>query len=165
MNIFITGNPGCGKSTLIKELIDAFKDERIAGITTPELRKNGERYGFKIIDLHSGKEAIMASVDVKSKFKVSKYFVDVDAINKIVDEFLKSLEKADYVFIDEIGKMEFYSSRFKAILNDILNSNKIVIAAIGKQFINQFKNKGEIIYLERERFEEVKIKILEKIKS
>lgn len=164
MNLFITGNPGCGKSTLIRELIDAVKGKRIAGIMTPELRKDGERYGFKIIDLNSGEEETMASVDIKSKFKVSKYFVDVNAINKIIDKFMKSFEKADYVFIDEIGKMEFYSLRFKAVLNDVLNSNKIVIATIGKPLVNKLKNKGEIIYLERKRFEEVKSQILRKIR-
>lgn len=56
MNIFITGNPGCGKSTLIKKLLEGIAGKKVSGMITPEIRVDGVREGFKIIDLASGKD-------------------------------------------------------------------------------------------------------------
>lgn len=165
MNIFITGKPGCGKSTLINEIIEELKkhNKKIAGIITPEIRKNNSRYGFKIIDLVTKKATVMASIDIKPA-KVSKYGVSIENIDKIIDVFLESYDKSDYIFIDEIGKMEFFSEKFKETLNKILLSNKIAICALGLAFLNKFKNKGTTIFLEKQNFNNIKNQILEKIK-
>jgi len=32
MTIFITGNPSCGKSTLIQKLLDEISDKKVSGI-------------------------------------------------------------------------------------------------------------------------------------
>lgn len=165
MNIFITGKPGCGKSTLINSIINNLKEKnrRIAGIITPEIRKGDVRYGFKIIDLMTEREEVMASIDIRSYFKVSKYNVSVENIDKIVDVFLKSYDKADICIIDEAGKMEFYSEKFRLLFNKILNNDKINIIAIGLGFLNEFRSKGEVFYLERDNFDEIEKEILNKI--
>jgi nucleoside-triphosphatase THEP1 len=43
MNIFITGNPGCGKSTLIQKVLEELSDNKVSDIVTPEIRVNGAR--------------------------------------------------------------------------------------------------------------------------
>ncbi|MCS7180330.1 MAG: AAA family ATPase, partial [bacterium] len=45
-NILITGLPGCGKTTLIKEIIKVINFEKV-GFFTEEIREKGERVGFK----------------------------------------------------------------------------------------------------------------------
>ena len=127
MNIFITGNPRCGKSTLIQKIIDEISDKKISGFITPEIRVNRIRQGFKIIDLVSGKEEILASVNIKRGPGVSRYRVNVEGIDNIMDKFLESYESSEYVIIDEIGMMEFYSKKFRDMVRMILTSNKIVI--------------------------------------
>jgi len=159
-NVLITGKPGCGKSTLINEIIKRLEDKKIAGIITPEIRKNSARYGFKIIDLKSKEEDILASVNIKTKFRVSKYFVNIEGIDKIVDKFLISFEDAEYIFIDEIGTMELYSKKFGELLNKIFSSNKKIVAVIHRNLINNYKDKGIVYYLEKENFDEVLNKIL-----
>ena len=162
MNTFITGQPGCGKSTLINELRKEVKGE-VAGILTPDIRENG-RKGFWIADIASGKKKVMASVDIKPA-KVSKYGVDVDAIDDVVDTFLKSFEKADYAFIDEIGKMEFYSQKFKDMLDVVLKSNKVVIATLHRNYVDRFKDMGEVFVLTRENYSGIKGEILKRVGS
>ena len=154
-NILITGRPGSGKSTLIQILIDHFKDRKISGIVTPEIRKQNKRYGFKIIDIATGEEAIMASVDINSNKRVSKYQVDVDAIDRILNKLEDGLNEADIIFMDEIGKMELYSQRFKNTVKEILNSNKTVIATIQlseNQFIKNIMKRRDCktYFLERD---------------
>lgn len=156
MKIFITGKPGCGKSTLINKIINNIKNKHnIAGVITPEIRKNSQRIGFKIVDLASGQEEILASVNIKGKPRVSKYGVNIEGVNKIVSKFLENFERADYVFIDELGPMELFSKDFKKMLDKVFNSDKTIIAVVHRNIINDYKNKGKVFYLEKENSDQV----------
>jgi nucleoside-triphosphatase len=56
--ILITGPPRCGKSTLISRLIKYYsveKNYKVYGFLTPEVREKGNRIGFDIMDIASGK--------------------------------------------------------------------------------------------------------------
>jgi len=163
MIIFITGNPRCGKSTLIQKLLAEISDKKVAGIITPEIRVNGVRQGFKIIDLASGEEEILASVNISRGPGVSRYRVNIEGIDNIMDEFLERFENSEYVIIDEIGMMEFYSKKFRETVRMVLNSDKIVLATLSKKFVKEYKNKGLIHYLTRENFNEIYKKILTQI--
>lgn len=167
MNIFITGKPGCGKSTLILELIKILKDKnkKIAGIITPEIResKGESREGFNIIDLESNKQAVLASTQQKGP-RVSKYGVNVAGIDFIVGEFEKSFYDANVIILDEIGKMELFSKKFGAMLEKVFNSGKIVIATLHRSLVEEYKNKGKLIWLEKNKADLIKKQILEEIK-
>lgn len=164
MNIFITGNPGCGKSTLIKKILEEISNEKVSGIITPEIRDNGARQGFKIIDLASRKEEVLASVNIERGPRVSRYRVNAEGIDLIMDKFQESYKNSEYVIIDEIGMMEFYSKKFRETMRMLLNSNKKVVATLSKRFVKEFKNKGRIYYLTRENFDEIYMKVLSQIK-
>ena len=162
MNIFITGRPGSGKSTLIQQLVDALKGKKFAGLISPEIR-NEERRGFRMKDLVTRKEETFASVDFKSGPRVGKYTVNVRAVDNMVASFLQYFELADYVFLDEIGKMEYCSDKFKKMVNRIIKTDKTIIAAVSKDLAKKFKRQGEIYQLEPATFKDIKAKILQKI--
>jgi len=164
MRIFLTGRPGCGKSTIVQKVIKELnrKKVKIAGILTPEIRKNS-REGFEIVDIASGHKRVMAAVGIKSKYKVSKYGVDVSAIDEVLDKFERSLKTSDIIIIDEIGKMEYCSEKFKRLLQKILKSRKPLLATVGKQFAPRFKNWGDVTIVTNENREVLPEKILEKI--
>ena len=164
MNIFITGNPRCGKSTLIQKLLTQISGKRLSGFITPEIRIKGMREGFKIIDLFSGEEEILASLNIKRGPGVSRYRVNVAGIDKIMDKFLESYNESDYVVIDEIGMMEFYSAKFRKVVTMVLSSDKTVVATLSKKFIKRYRDKGQIYYLTRDNFEDIYSKILSQIK-
>lgn len=48
-NLLLTGPPGCGKTTVIRHLIDRLGDVRAAGFYTQEIREQGQRIGFEAI--------------------------------------------------------------------------------------------------------------------
>jgi nucleoside-triphosphatase len=159
MNIFITGNPGCGKSTLIKKLLEEISGKKVSGIITPEIRANRKRQGFKIIDLASGKEEILASPNIERGPGVSRYRVNLEGIDIIMSKFLESYEDSEYVVIDEIGMMELYSKKFREIIEMVINSHKMVIATLSKRFIGEYKSKGKLLYLTRDNFDEIYLKV------
>ncbi len=136
MKLLITGVPGVGKTTLVLKLYEALTKElnlKVDGFITEEVREYGVRKGFMIKSLDGKAEATLAHVNIKSPYKVSKYGVDVDAIDKVCVPILeRALSDADVIIIDEIGKMELLSRKFQEAVKKVFDSDKAVVATIGK---------------------------------
>jgi nucleoside-triphosphatase len=128
-NILITGLPGIGKTTLIKQLVYELARYRPVGFYTEEIRHKGERKGFQLVGL-DGKKSILAHLFIDSPYQIGKYRVDVTAF----DSFLDSLDIPEpgggIVVIDEIGKMECLSVKFVRMIQELLDSKNIIIATI-----------------------------------
>ena len=77
----LSGSPGTGKTTIIKQAISSWRGTA-GGFYTEEIRTGGARQGFMIVTL-GGHSAALASVKVKSPYQVSKYGVDVAALERI----------------------------------------------------------------------------------
>lgn len=162
MNMFITGAPGCGKSTLIQQLIQEMKHRSIAGIVTPEIRKYGRRQGFKMVDLATSKEAVLASVDIAPAV-IGKYGVNIEGIEHIVDLFLDSAQQADAIFLDEIGPMELRSPCFQEAIKQVLMAEQPVVATLHRRLVNQYTGHGEVMQLTRDTFDQLKQDILQRL--
>jgi len=163
-NILVSGPPGCGKTTLIKEILEELKIEA-GGFFTQEIRERGERKGFKIKAL-DGKEGILAHQNINSKFRVSKYGVNLKDLEEIaVPSILKAIDEGKIVVIDEIGKAELFSEKFKEAVFKALNSKNKVLGTIkiSKDFFTEKIRKREdtkIFYLKREEKDKIKEEIL-----
>ena len=123
-NILITGPPASGKSTLVQELI---KGKKVCGITTPEVRKDGERWGFKVVDIKTGRQGILASIEIKPHV-VSKYGIDISDFDRIaipaIETGIKTKDSA--IVIDEIGQMEMHSDNFRKIVLKALATKRVL---------------------------------------
>ncbi|MCS7180414.1 MAG: AAA family ATPase, partial [bacterium] len=133
---------------------------------TEEIREKGERVGFKIITL-SGKEGILAHKDLITPYKVSKYFVSIENLENIgVIEIEKGiLLKNCLIVIDEIGKMELFSVKFKKVVIDAFESKNKLLATIlykPNPFCDALKQRKDtkIYTLERTNFNRIKEEIL-----
>jgi nucleoside-triphosphatase len=145
---FLTGKPRSGKSTVLIKIIKLLKDRKlkVGGFVTPEIVENGKRIGFSVMDVYSGKKEILASVEFKTGPKLGKYRVSVENFERIALEALEfAVRECDVICIDEIGKMEFFSLKFKKKLLEILKSKKVTIAVLHRNFVNEFKNYGKIV--------------------
>ena len=123
MRIAVTGRPGVGKTTLCMRVYESLKDKMtIAGFVTKELRKDGRRVGFKLIDLSSGREEWLARVG-EGRVRVGKYAVNVEGFER----FLESVNtKADLIIIDEVGPMELKSEKFVGFVERLMDKEKLL---------------------------------------
>jgi nucleoside-triphosphatase len=127
--LLLTGQPGTGKTAVIKEALDKTRT-RAAGFYTEEIRAGGIRQGFRIVTL-DGQEAILAHLDISSPYQVSKYRVDTDALDKVaVGALRRAVQESDLIIIDEIGKMELLSPQFRDAVKQAINSGRRVLGTI-----------------------------------
>jgi nucleoside-triphosphatase len=149
-NILLTGYPGSGKTTVVMRFL-ALGDYDAGGFYTEEIRERNTRKGFKIITL-DGEDTVLAEPAFASKYRVGKYGVNIEGIERVA---VKSLEKAlasnRLVVIDEIGKMECYSEKFRDVVIKCLDTGAPVVATIAKRgdrFIESIKDRGDVAIYE-----------------
>jgi len=125
----LTGQPGTGKTRIIKQAIAEMKG-KAGGFYTEEIRSQGVRQGFKLVTLE-GQTAILAHIYFHSPYRVSKYGVDVDSLDKVgVSALNQARRECDLAVIDEIGKMELFSAKFREAVLNILNSGQRLLGTI-----------------------------------
>jgi nucleoside-triphosphatase len=125
----ITGRPGMGKTSIIKQVI-AGSHVRAGGFYTEEIRAGGTRLGFRLVTL-GGREAVLAHVDISKRFRVGKYGVDTTALEKVgIPALLEAAGRDSLVVVDEIGKMELLSLAFREAVTTIIDGNKRMLGTI-----------------------------------
>jgi len=145
-NILITGLPGVGKTTLVKKFVEELKQFHPVGFYTEEIREEGTRKGFELISL-DGRKGLLSHTDIQGPHRVGKYKVDVKGFEAFLGSIPLLTPSTRLVIIDEIGKMECFSERFKEYLIACLNSEKWVLATIalkGGGFIEEVKRRHDI---------------------
>jgi nucleoside-triphosphatase len=144
--LLLTGAPGTGKTTIIREAFHASK-AKAGGFYTQEIRQGGARLGFEIITL-DGHRAILAHADFRGPQRVGKYGVDVAALDRVaVPAIDGGMRECDIVMVDEIGKMELLSPAFRDVLIQVLDSGKRLLGTIMLQphpFADQIKRDRRI---------------------
>ena len=167
-NLLITGLPGVGKTTLIKKLYEELKPLHPAGFYTAEIREGGIRRGFELIGL-DGKRGLLSHVAIETPYRVGKYRVDVRGFEDFLEAISFFGASTGIVMIDEIGKMECLSERFKRVLKEILDGEKRVIATIasgGSGLIEEIKIRQDVRLFEmtQKNRGSLLVEILEEIK-
>ncbi len=127
--ILLSGRPGIGKTTLIEKLIVTLPG-RSGGFYTQEIRHQGRRVGFEIVTLQ-GSRATMAHVYHRGGPRVGKYGVNVENVTAVaVPAIQQAVAEADYVVIDEIGRMELLSAAFREAVVQAISSAKSVLGTV-----------------------------------
>ena len=134
----------------------------------------GKRIGFDIVTLDGSSRAPLARVATSVKGpKVGQYTVILSDFEFLAQKSLnsKSIENSQHVIIDEIGKMENFSSKFQAMVRKIFESDsKHILATIPVKYdsiglVKDIVNRSdtEIIEVTKDNRDSIKDIILQKL--
>jgi nucleoside-triphosphatase len=148
--LLLTGTPGVGKTTVVMKVVDSLraKGYQVGGMVSREVRSNGVRVGFELIDLASGRSGWLARVDAGTGPSVGKYRVNLGDLESIgANAIICAAEKCEVVVIDEIGPMELFSESFSEAVQRAVNGAKLVIAVVHQStrnnLIDSVKNRPD----------------------
>ena len=148
MNIIITGQIGCGKTTVCKSLLLKLKDEsfKCGGIISFKSPKGN----IEVYSLTSQKKKTLALLDINvdnsnpdilEGLKTSKYYFCNEGIKFGNEAILNSL-KTDVIFVDEIGQIELCGKGFIEALNLIESGlAKSMVIVIREDLLEKYLKK------------------------
>ncbi len=153
-NILVTGAPGAGKSTLVREVVRAL-GVRPGGYLTRAFPARGRKIRCEIEALTPGARAargVMASVDMPGPPRVAGMGVsaaDLDAVGAAALE--AAVGACPLIVMDEIGNMEAVSRRFQDAVVACMDSATPVLGVIkagGGPFVDRIKGRADVELVE-----------------
>ena len=136
LRLFLTGEPGSGKTTAVKKTVQLLKLRGIGvgGILSGEIRECGTRVGFNLEDLSTHEEGTLARVGLQEGPRVGKYRVNLYDIERIgVRAIDRAVRNSQVVVADELGPMELFSIPFVQAVERGLASQKHFLGTIHKR--------------------------------
>lgn len=132
MIIFLTGKPGIGKSTAIKNFI-ALNEGPMSWVVTNEiLRSDGSRAGFAATNSDGETRVISHKTDIKSDVVIGVNHVDLAAVDALFASAFHEATKENgrLAVVDEIGPIQLLSSEFLHTLKQVFSDGADLIATI-----------------------------------
>ena len=96
LRVFITGNPGVGKTTIFSFIVNELRKRnyKISGFYCPEIREGGRRVGFQIVDIATGERDWLAKENVPARVRIGRYTVMEENVNRIINITLSNTTSA-----------------------------------------------------------------------
>jgi nucleoside-triphosphatase len=131
LRVLLTGLPGSGKTTVILRTLPLLS-QPAAGFYTEEVRdaRAGGRLGFDVVAL-DGRRGPLARVGGPGP-RVGKYAVDLQSFENIGVRALEAglRDPHHLLVLDELGKMEFLSGAFVALVEQVFRSPNPLLGTI-----------------------------------
>lgn len=126
--IGITGLPRSGKSAVMEKVLEMLTDERqrelsmrgmardhplLGGVRTEPLLENGERLGYKVINIVTDEEGVIAHKSIDSRLRVLGYGLNIEELERVAIPAIQyAVDHCEVLVIDEIGKFSVESEAF-----------------------------------------------------
>ena len=148
--IGITGLPRSGKSAVLVKVLEMLTEERIreinvrggdghstdiiGGMRTEPISEKSERVGYKVINIKTGEEAVMAHKNIDSRMRVLGYGIDTEALESVAIPAIEfARDYCEVIVIDEIGKFAVESESFVEVVRSALEVDKPTLLALHKK--------------------------------
>ena len=129
MNLLLTGDPGCGKTTAILRVVERLRGLRLSGFVTEEVVEGGSRVGFRGRTL-DGTTFPLARQGAPGDLRVGPYAIDLSGLEAIGVPALSPDPGVRLIVLDEVGKMESFSAPFREAVERALASEVPVLGTV-----------------------------------
>jgi nucleoside-triphosphatase len=113
---------------------------------TREVREGQRRSGFQI-KTAAGEEGILAHVGYRGPPRVGRYGVDLEEFERIALPTLEGVPEGSVVVIDELGRMELASKRFRDAVSALFAQDMAVVATVHAHrhpFTDELKRRDDV---------------------
>ena len=169
---FLTGEPGCGKTTVVRKVCEALekRGNRPGGMISSEIRHGGVRVGFNLEDVLTHEVGILAHVDQQDGPRVGKYRVNLHDIERVgVTAIRRAIADSDVIIVDEIGPMELNSMPFILAVETALASPRHLVSTIHKRashhLVTAIKSNStyQVLEITHENRDQLPVAIIERL--
>jgi nucleoside-triphosphatase len=106
----------------------------LGGLRTEPLLENGERMGYKVIDLVSGEEGVIAHKSIDSRLRVLGYGLNIEELNRVAIPAIDYAQhNCEVLVIDEIGKFSVESEAFVNAVRSALEVDMPTLLTLHKK--------------------------------
>ena len=152
--IFLTGDPGCGKTTVLRRIVERLRGSvRMTGFLTEEVREGARRSGFRGVTL-DGREFPLARAGGHGPYRIGPYAVSIDGLEAVGVPALSPAPEIQLVVLDEVGKMESFSAAFRDAVLGLLAGDVPFLATVavhGVGFPKKVRHDPRIVLIRMSR--------------
>ena len=147
--IGITGLPRSGKSAVMEKVLKMLSEERqreltmrgtqrehpiLGGLRTEPLVENGERMGYKVINIVTGEEGVIALKGIDSRLRVLGYGLNPAELERVALPAIEyAVDHCEVLVIDEIGKFSVESEAFVSAVRSALEIDMPTLLTLHKK--------------------------------
>jgi len=143
--VIITGDKGGGKTTKIVEIIDNLKRNCVAvtGFVAIGEWKNGERSRYTMVDVITGKSAIICTATITDGYdKHGRFYFNPHAVDFGETILYCSQNKVSVVVIDEIGPFELEGEVWhNSLVHHLENTQNTLVISVRKKLVDEIVKK------------------------
>jgi nucleoside-triphosphatase len=137
--IFLTGDPGCGKTTVVRRVVERLSGLPMTGFYTEDVREAGRRTGFRGVTL-DGAAFVLAREGAASPLRVGPYGVTLEGLESVGVPALRPAPGTRLVVVDEVGKMEAFSAPFREAVEALLAGDVPVLGTVAVHGVGLVKH-------------------------
>lgn len=154
LKLFITGDPGCGKTTVVRTVVERLRDRLpMTGFLTGDVRAGGRRDGFVGTTL-DGRSFVLADRSIEGDLRVGPYGVSLAGLESVGLPSLVPADDTRLVVVDEVGKMELLSERFRERITELLDADVALFGTValhGVGFVRRLRNDPRVTLVRMRR--------------
>jgi len=173
-NIFLIGSVGVGKSTIIRKVIKQLS-LNVSGFSVAREGKKNNWNSFYLVEASSFNIGEQSKKSEYNRFALRKDYsknweINIQVFDEMGAQLLTSIDEADVVIMDELGRFELTAYKFQKKVEEVLSSDKPVLGVIKDEsnlFLDRIRNRKDvqIFRVTLENREEVYKEVLNLIKQ
>ncbi|MGE4265855.1 MAG: nucleoside-triphosphatase [Deferribacterales bacterium] len=130
--VLVTGGVDAGKTTFMAKEAERLKaDFKVCGFVCKANVYADKKDDYRLTDLVSGEEIPFCMRNAEGTFNFSD-----EAVGKMTEKVIKDAEDAEYVFIDEAGRLEIGGDGWNGLITQLLRKRTTLVVAVRDVFVD-----------------------------
>ncbi len=143
--LIVHGEIGSGKTQFAKRLVTAMEKQqvKVGGIIGPRLLHEGETIGYKVRDISTARERLLATLNPPG-ISVGRFYLSEQALAFARAALERAARRDQVIVVDEVGRLELAGCGHAKALQVVLKSEAVVVLCVRTCFVKNITEIFEI---------------------